>query len=106
SLQELRDAVLETQQRYNELHSRAGYLELAEHARMIQAEQERQHAQAQAEFAAMQEAEAKEEMHRRYLAAGGTSEQFTQAWPALWRQELARRVQAGTDLTTQRLYAS
>ncbi len=48
----------------------------------------------QANFAAEQEAQAKEQFRGAYLASGGTSEQFEAAWPGMWRKELATRTLA------------
>jgi hypothetical protein len=78
----------------------AGPLAARKRADEFEAEREKQREknerEHQAAHAKEQEAEAKAEMRTRYLAAGGTSEQFERAWPALWEQELARRVQTNT----------
>ena len=78
----------------------AGPLAARKHANEFEAERERQREknerEHQATFAKEQEDEAKAEMRTRYLASGGTPEQFERAWPALWEQELTRRVQTNT----------
>lgn len=106
SLQELREKAADAERHYHEVHQRGGYLEHAEHAQAFEKQKEQEQQQAQAAFAQQQEAEAKEKTRTRFIAAGGTPEQFERVWPTMWEQELIRRTQAGEDALTKRLLAS
>lgn len=110
SLQELREKAADAEKHYQEVYARGGHLEHAERAQKFDAEREARREydekKRQAAHAKEQEAEAKAETRTRYLAAGGTAEQFERAWPAMWEQELARRVQANQDTFEARIRAS
>lgn len=106
SLQELREKAADAERHYHEVHRRGGHLEHAERAQAFEKQKEQAQQQAQAAFAQQQETEAREETSKRFIAAGGTPEQFARAWPGMWEQELVRRTQAGQDAPTKRLRAS
>ncbi|MBA2679589.1 MAG: hypothetical protein H0U76_14480, partial [Ktedonobacteraceae bacterium] len=62
--------------------------------------------QAQAADATRLEQEAKTTMQQRYIASGGTSNNFEKAWPAIWQEELVRRTLASGDPQLEKLRQS
>ncbi len=75
------------------------HMEQAEQAARTQQEE------AQKQYAAQEKATFRVEAKVRYLAAGGTEEQFNHAFPDLWAKELERRTLTGHDEKLDRMRA-
>jgi hypothetical protein len=103
-LQDAREAHSEALAVYGSMYHRGGPgLEAQAREQALRKRQEQAQAQRQAEFAQEQEQAAKVEYRVRYLAAGGTDEQFESAWPGIWRGELKRRTHAGEGTMVEKL---
>jgi cysteinyl-tRNA synthetase len=91
---ELRPQIEQARQELDDALRNSGHLATRKKARELQAQRTKERDQAQAQYAAQEEAAAKEQYRGAFLAHGGTEAQFEAAWGrpgGLWEQELERR---------------
>ena len=97
-LEAAKDGLLEAQRDFELVGPFSSGLEAAERADQLEAAHQAAQKKAQATHALEEEARTKAAFQERWLAAGGTLEQFQKAWggpDGLWAQELRRRVTEG-----------